>query len=86
MGFVNTIADMCAVDLAQCEFRLTVFGGGCIYAEGVKCVKAYSPSEIVIAFKKSGAVIKGDGLVLEKFCGGDVAVKGRVKSIERFCF
>ena len=85
MGFINTIADMCAVDLSLCEYRLTMLGANCVYAEGVKRIKHYSQTEVVLCFKKTVAVIKGNGLIIEKFCGEDVAVKGSVSSIERVC-
>ena len=56
------------------------------YAEGVKSVKFYSQTEIILAIKNCALKIKGTGLRLEKFCGGDAMVKGRVQSIERISF
>ncbi len=83
MGLVETIAGLTASGLAPCEFRLTVLGSGCLYAEGVRCVKSFSETEIVLGLKNSCLKVAGEGLRIEKFCDGDAVIKGRLKLFER---
>ncbi len=83
MGLIDTIADFCATELNQCEYRLTVLGGNCVYAEGIKRVAGFSSAEITLVLKCCQLKIVGECLRIEKFCGGDAIIKGKVKSIER---
>ncbi len=83
MSLTETIARFCGVELGGEEYRLTALGGKCIYIEGVRCVKSFSGSEIILGLKKSCLKITGEGLLLGSFCGGDAAIKGSVRVIER---
>ena len=83
MSFLETIADVCKTHLLPEEYRLTALGGGCVYAEGVKSVRSFSPAEIVLGFKSVNIKISGAKLMIEQFCGGDLVIKGSVDIIER---
>lgn len=83
MGFKDTILDMCPRDVVPCEYRLTAFGDGCVYIEGVRCVKSFSGEEIILGMKKSLLKICGRCLRIDKLCGGDAIVCGRIALIER---
>ena len=83
MGLVQSVCDMTLGELAPCEFRLTAVGSRCVYVEGVKSVRSFSPSEVVLGLKKSCLKIKGAGLCVKKFSGQDAAVTGEVACIER---
>ena len=86
MGLIESVGQVCAEDTFPCEYRITVFGGRSVYIEGVKKIRAFASVEVVLDFKKSSIKISGEGLRLEKMCGGDVAVVGRIDSIERAPF
>ncbi|MBP5308312.1 MAG: YabP/YqfC family sporulation protein [Clostridia bacterium] len=83
MSLLQTIADACGTEIIPGEYRLTSFGDRCVYAEGVKSVKDLSRAEIVLGLKKCRIKITGEGLRIEKFCGGDAVIKGKVTKIER---
>jgi sporulation protein YqfC len=83
MGLIESINQICGEDAIPAEYRITLFGGGCAYVEGVRRIKSFSQTEIVLCFKRCSVKIKGREMRLERFCGGDVAVKGRVDSVER---
>ncbi|MBQ7164793.1 MAG: YabP/YqfC family sporulation protein [Clostridia bacterium] len=82
MSLLETIAGICRTEISPDEYRLTAFGGRCVYAEGVKCVKSFSRTEIILGLKKSCLKITGEGLRIEQFCGGDAVIKGSVKRLE----
>lgn len=83
MGFVEEVMGAGADRLAPCEYRLTVLGRRCVYVEGIRCVKSFSEEEILLGLKGCCLRITGRGMYIEKFCGGDVEIKGSVTGIER---
>lgn len=80
MSFIDNV---CSRELAPCEYRLTIYGGECVYVEGVKRVISFCADEILLGAKSCRIRICGQALKIEKFCGEDVAIKGRVVCIER---
>ena len=83
MGFIEAIAETAAEGLVPCEYRLTVLGKRCVYAEGVRCVKSFSEEEILLGLNRGCIKISGSGMQIEKFCDGDVQIRGSVVKIER---
>ena len=83
MALIKTMAEMCDEELRACEFRLTMLGGGCVYAEGVRSIKSMTDSEIVLGLKKSCMKISGRELKIDKLLDGDAIIKGRVERLER---
>ena len=64
-------------------YRMVAFGDRALYVENVCSIVAYSPEEITLSFKKGGMVIQGKCMYVKKFCGGDVAICGKIKKTER---
>ena len=62
---------------ARCSF-LPNSGG---YFEGVKGLNGFSDTEIVLLFKKSRVVVRGEQLEIKKYCDGDLQLSGRIFSV-----
>ena len=69
---------------------LSVFGGEnaapvprVMLLEGVKAIKSYSQDKIEVLVLKGEIKITGEGLFVKKYCAGDLAVCGKIKSVER---
>ena len=69
-------------ELSPC-FRIMWIGEDALYIEGVKSVKSYSQEKIELNIKNGGLKVFGEKLFFKKYCAGDVAVCGKIKSIER---
>lgn len=63
--------------------QYTVIDGQGGYFQNVRRVLEFSDTTVVLRGRKSAVRIVGKGLSLEKYCGGDVAVKGDVARVER---
>ena len=85
MGFMENIVKSLGLDgfIAEQSFRGVLIGDGAGYFENVRSVKSYSPDKIELVLKKGGLKISGEKLVIKKYCAGDIAVCGTIKSIER---
>ena len=85
MGFIDNIAESLGLSELKAEqsFRAVLMGDGAAYFENVSSVKSYSPDKIELVLKKGGLKITGESLFIKKFCAGDVAVCGRIKTLER---
>lgn len=68
-----------------CEppFRVVLFGDCAGYFENVKTIKSFSPDEIVLVVGRGGLKVTGKDMFIKKFCGGDVVVCGKIKSVEK---
>lgn len=62
---------------SRCSFL--PLGGG--YFQGVKALIGFSDSEIVLLFKKSRVIVRGEGLEINKYCDGDLQLSGRIFSV-----
>ena len=51
------------------------------YFEGVKGLNGFSDTEIVLLFKKSRVVVRGEQLEIKKYCDGDLQLSGRIFSV-----
>ncbi len=65
------------------SYRAVLFGDDAIYLENVRAIVGYSSEEVKLSLKKGGLAIKGENLYLKKYCDGDLAVCGKIASIER---
>lgn len=85
MGFIDDIAESLGLAGvgAESTFRATIMGEKAAYFEKVSAVKSYSPDKIELVLKKGGLKITGDSLTIKKYCAGDLAVCGTIKSVER---
>ncbi len=85
MGFFENIAEAFGLSEINAEkfFRAVLIGEEKCYLEGVCSIKSYSPDKIELYLRKGGIKISGEELIIKKFCAGDVAVCGKIKSIER---
>ncbi|MBQ9485448.1 MAG: YabP/YqfC family sporulation protein [Clostridia bacterium] len=81
MGFIEEIKNVFGED-ALPEFRVMLFGNA-VYAEGVKAIKSYSQEKIEVFINKGELKITGEELFVKKYCAGDLAVCGKIKSIEK---
>ncbi len=85
MGFFENIAEAFGISELNAEkfFRVALIGEERCYLEGVRSIKSYSSDKIELYLRKGGIRITGEELIINKFCAGDVAVCGKIKSIER---
>lgn len=85
MGFFENIAEAFGLSEMNAEkfFRAALIGEEKCYLEGICAIKSYSSEKIELFLKKGGIKITGEKLIINKFCAGDVAVCGKIKSIER---
>ncbi len=71
---------------AQPFLRVGLIGGGegcfcAAYVENVKSIKSYSTEQIIISVKGGQITLLGEGLCIKKYCLGDLAVCGKIKSV-----
>ena len=83
MSFIDEVLSVFGGENAAPTFRAMLLGEQAAYVEGVKAIKSYSQEKIEIYLKKGEIKITGEGLVVKKLCAGDLAVCGKIKSIER---
>ena len=83
MSFIEDIKNCFGEDfLAGKIFKLTMFSDAC-YVENVSAVIGFSDEEIILSLKSGKLVLSGKNLYIKKYCGGDVAVCGKITRIER---
>ena len=83
MGFFEEIKRSLSVGGIEPLFRAVIIGDEAGYFEGIKTVKKYTPSEVVFTVKGGEIKVRGECLVLKKYCAGDVAVCGKITAVER---
>lgn len=83
MSFMDEMLKVFGGEGAAPTFRVMLIGDGAAYAEGVKAIKSYSQEKMEILIGKGEMRITGEGLFVKKFCAGDLAVCGKIKSIEK---
>lgn len=65
------------------NFRAVLFGENAVYLENVRSIASYNESEIIVGLKEGGLTILGNGLFIKKYCGGDLVICGKIKSIQK---
>ena len=85
MGFIEEIKKCfsCAEMPSEPIYRAVLFGDRAGYFENVCAVKQYQENEVCLSLKRGGILVKGEKLYLKKYCGGDVVICGKIRSIER---
>ena len=66
-------------DNALCRCTWIIGGEG--YFEGVKALGDFSTEKIVVYYPKTAIEIVGEGLSIEKYCDGDLRVKGKIHAV-----
>ncbi|MBQ8885510.1 MAG: YabP/YqfC family sporulation protein [Clostridia bacterium] len=56
------------------------------YFEGVKTVREYTPTRVVLDLKKYALELEGECFTIEKYCDGDLELKGEICSLRRVEF
>lgn len=83
MSFIDEVMRVFGGEDLTPDFRVMIIGDAAVYAEGVKAIKSYSQDKIELYLKKGEIKILGSGLFIKKYCAGDLAVCGKINSIER---
>ena len=65
------------------NFRAVLFGENAMYLENVRSIAKYDQEQIIVSLKDGGLDISGKGLLIKKYCGGDLVVCGKIKRIEK---
>lgn len=83
MQFIEEIMGLFGGESVKPDFKAVILGSYGGYFECVTGIRHYTPSEIALSFKKGGVIIKGENLYIKKYSSGDVAVCGKINSLER---
>ena len=82
MSFIqDTKQAMGLLQLHEPCFRAVLFGEECAYFENVNSIKSFSQNKIEITLKKGQLKLEGENLFIKKYCGGDLVVCGKIKSL-----
>ena len=65
------------------EFRAVIFGERAVYLEGIKSIKEYSEEKIELSVKRGTVTVSGEKLYVKRYCMGDMAICGKIKSLTR---
>lgn len=85
MGFIENILENFK-DTSLCvkpSFKAVLFDEKAVFMEGVKGIKSFNTEEISLFVGKGEVLVKGNNLFIKKYCLGDVAICGQIKSIEK---
>lgn len=83
MSFIDEITRVLGGEETSPAFRVMLLGESAAYVEGVRAIKSYSQDKIELFIRKGEIKLTGEELVVKKFCAGDLAVCGKIKSIEK---
>ena len=85
MGFSDSITECFRGGELPAEpvFRAVMIGDYALYLEGVRSIKSYSAEKTELRLKKGGVTVAVEGLVIKKYCAGDVAICGKIVSVTR---
>lgn len=64
-------------------YRVLIIGEDVGYFEGVLGIKSFAPDQIALFIKKGELIVKGENLYVKSFCEGDLAISGKILSVER---
>ncbi len=77
MRLIDEIFKNADVALWRCTF--VPLGEG--YFEGVKAVGDFSDTRIVLYYPHTAIEIEGERLSIDKYCDGDLRVKGKIRAV-----
>ena len=83
MSFIEEVLKVFGGEEIVPTFKVIMIGENATYIEGVKSIKSYSREKIELFMKKGEMKIAGEGLFIKKYCAGDLAVCGKIKSVEK---
>lgn len=84
MGFIENIKESFDnISGLEPIFKAVILGENAVYIEGVKDIKSFSTEKIEVVIPKSIIEICGNNLEIRKFCAGDLAICGKIKSLVR---
>ncbi len=83
MGLFFEIVRALGASVNFSRVQYTVVDGGGGYFSNVKKLLAFSDRLIRLAGREGEVEIVGEGLRLARYCGGDLAVRGRILSVSR---
>ncbi len=85
MSFIEDVKNIFGPDEfpASTAFRAMLFGDRAVYVEGVKSLRSYSDSKIEMLVKNGTITVCGEKLYVKRYCMGDMAVCGKIKSLTK---
>lgn len=84
MSFIDNIKESLGlVSIGEPLYRAVIFGENSVYIENVKGIISYSKDRIEVLLKSGTLIIVGENLVVKKYCGGDLAICGKVKNLTK---
>ena len=83
MSFIDVIKEcFLGLDIEKPSYRICVLGESAGYFENIVGIKNFSPEEISLYIKRGTIVIKGNNLYIKKLYEKDVAIAGKITSVE----
>ncbi|MDY6367482.1 MAG: YabP/YqfC family sporulation protein [Clostridia bacterium] len=83
MSFIDDIKNTFGDEfLLGKNFRCTLFSDAG-YFENVCSIAGFSEEEIILSLKGGRLTVKGKNLYIKKYCGGDVAICGKITELKR---
>lgn len=83
MNLFKEISDSLGLDeVAPMPYLFSVNGKGGGYFQNIKRLGDVKTDKIVLVLKRGEIVVSGESLAISRFTGSDVAIKGRIKSVE----
>ena len=83
MSFIEEVLKVFGGEDIVPTYKVMMLGENAAYIEGAKSIKSYSREKIELFMKKGEMRITGEGLFIKKYCAGDLAVCGKIKSVEK---
>lgn len=85
MNFLENILEIFGItDIGkECLFKGIMLGDSALYLENVCGISHYTEEEILVRLRRGGIVVRGNDLFVKKYCAGDLAICGKIKSVER---
>ena len=83
MSFIDDIARSIGENFSVGgDFKCTLFSNAG-YFENIAEIISYGEKEIVLKIKSGRITVNGERLYVKKYCGGDVAVCGKITALKR---
>ncbi len=80
--FVDEVQEILKIDDKNYPFTVTLLGGECAIASGVKTVILSTQNELKLKVKSGVLKIVGEDLSIRQIGGGDMYLSGEIKSVE----
>ncbi len=83
MNFIDGILNSSGIvnETAPLAYRAVISGDKSGYFENIKGIKSYNSGEVILSLKKGELTVKGKGLVIRKYCLGDILICGKITAI-----